>query len=149
MPTRRWIAALTSWCLLLGVYLALEGQIAADELAAGAIAAAAGTALAEVLHRRSHRELCPLRLPWPRLLGQTAMSLVTDTFAVGWILTWRRPPAGVVLAESFTQPPGPCRQAACRAVLVLCRSVAPATFAIGVLDHRGQLLLHHLTGDGA
>jgi multisubunit Na+/H+ antiporter MnhE subunit len=136
------------WVLLMSFWVVLDNSIDADELLAGAGAAALGALLAEfALYQAAMR--FRMRLGWliPALSlpGQVA----SDT-AIVFAALWRRlargeqPPSGfrqVPLAYgSSTTAEGETR----RVLLVGGASVAPNSFALGLDAERGVMVIHQL-----
>ncbi len=144
MGIERWAGPVATWCLLLGLYLVLEGAISSDEMVAGALAAAVATVLAVTVRRISDQSFSFRRIQWFHLLGQTTKALVMDTLRVAMALIRAAPTPGVIAQEVFRSRERDPEDAANRALLVLSRSIAPNSYVIAVPDHQHELLLHRL-----
>lgn len=145
MAAKRLLLWLANGVLLAGLYLALSGQTAADEIAAAAIIAMVAAALAEILRRTGERVLHFRRIGWLQLIGGTAFALGRDVMRVGTVLASVRPTQGAFERQPFAEHhTAPAAQAGWRAVLVLASSLTPSSFVIWPLPAHRQLLLHRL-----
>jgi multisubunit Na+/H+ antiporter MnhE subunit len=144
---RRLAAWLLWWVLLMSLWIILDDSIAADELLAGAGAAALGACLAEMAgYQAATRVRIRIRwlIPALRLPGQ----VVRDTVIVFAVL-WRRLARGQEPPSGFRELPvryadntaaGKTR----RALQVGGQSVAPNTFALGIDRDRDVMVVHQL-----
>lgn len=144
MKIEQWAAPLAIWCVLLGVYLVLTGETSADEVVAGALASAAATLLAILMHRIAARHFKFRQVRWKHLVVSTANSLITDTARVAVSLLRPSPPSGGFVRRTMASHGRDAEQAACRAVLVLAGSMTPNAYVIWELDSKGEWLLHRL-----
>jgi multisubunit Na+/H+ antiporter MnhE subunit len=135
------------WVLLMSFWVVLDNSIDADELLAGAGAAALGAVLAEfALYQAATRFRMRLRwlIPALSLPGQVA----SDT-AIVFAALWRRLARGEQPPSGFRQVPvrygsntaeGETR----RVLLVGGMSVAPNSFALGFDAERDVMVIHQL-----
>jgi multisubunit Na+/H+ antiporter MnhE subunit len=148
---RRIAAALLWWVLLMSFWVILDDSFAADELLAGAGAAAIGAFLAELaahqgasqVRLRAEWLLPALRLPW---------MLIRDTGVVGLVLLRRLtrgelPPSGF-RERPVTYGPDSAEGKTRRSLLIGGLSVAPNSFVLGLDKETNVMVVHELvTGD--
>jgi len=131
-------------------WVVLDNSIAADELLAGAGAAALGAFLAElVLHQAATR--FRMRVEWlvPALSlpGQVAR----DT-AIVFAALWRRLARGEEPASGFRELPvrygtDTAEGVTRRVLLIGGRSVAPNAFVLGIDPDRSVMVMHQLVAN--
>jgi multisubunit Na+/H+ antiporter MnhE subunit len=146
-PAARAGAWLAWWLVLMSFWVALDDSLAADELLAGAGAAAIAALAADLA---CHQAAARVRMRWRwlgpalRLPGQVAGDTVT-VYAV----LWRRLARGEQPGSGFVTEPvrygddtaeGMTR----RVLLIGARSVAPNEFALGIDAETNTMLLHRL-----
>jgi multisubunit Na+/H+ antiporter MnhE subunit len=133
--------------LLMSFWIVLDDSLATDELLAGAGAAALGATLAELVSHQSGLRF-RMRIEWlaaaVRLPGQVAR----DTWTV-FAALWRQVAGGEQPRSGFravpVSPAGDNDEDRTRRVLqVWQRSVAPNSFALGIDQDRGVMIVHHL-----
>jgi multisubunit Na+/H+ antiporter MnhE subunit len=147
---RRVVVAATTWLLLLGLWILVDGVVGKQELVVGAVAAAVGALFAGAVARATKFHV---RLPgwWGRAVLALPARLVTDQglliAAVGSALRGRGPRSDVVTVGVPAER-SEARRAGARATAVMVLTATPNTVVIGE-DGRGQLLVHRLvpTGD--
>jgi multisubunit Na+/H+ antiporter MnhE subunit len=135
------------WVLLMSFWVVLDNSIDADELLAGAGAAALGAFLAEfALYQAGTR--FRMRLGWLIPALSLPGQLASDT-AIVFAALWRRlargeqPPSGfrqVPVAYGSSTAEGETR----RVLLVGGASVAPNSFALGLDAERDVMVIHQL-----
>ena len=139
----RTAARLVGWWLVLwGVWLLYVGQHHAQEVVAGAVAAALSTALALGVARaaRSRYRLDPQpltrawRLPW---------NVVRDFAVVSIALVHGRPRGAWETIELPVRGDDP-RSAGRRALLAVLASIAPNTYLVDIDRERGVAHVHNL-----
>jgi hypothetical protein len=140
---RRIATGLLWWVLLMSFWVILDDSFAADELLAGAGAAAIGAFLAELaayqgasqVRLRVEWFLPALRLPW---------MLIRDTGVVGLVLL-RRLTRGELPPSGFRERPVTYGR---RSLLIGGLSVAPNSFVLGLDKETNVMVVHELvTGD--
>ena len=145
--TRRAGAWLAWWVLLMSFWVMLDDSIAADELLAGAGAAALAAFLAELVTYQAAARV-RIRAPWLaraiRLPGQVAGDTVI-IFAALWrrLAHGEQPPSGFrVLPVRYggDTAAGSTR----RALVIGSASLAPNTIAAGLDAGTGTMVVHQL-----
>jgi hypothetical protein len=139
---------LAAWVLFVGFYLLMAGQLAAAELSAGAIIAAA-TVCFVLLCRRGEERGFRFRAPWVRLAGRVSVALVLDSMRVGGVLLRaliRRPvgTVGVVRRLPFHHGGDRPHAAARRALVTLAASIAPNGYVLELPEDEDALPIHRL-----
>jgi multisubunit Na+/H+ antiporter MnhE subunit len=150
-PAARIGAWLVWWVLLMSLWVMLDDSLAADELLAGAGAAAIAALVAELATYQAATRF-RMRIGWlgPALLlpGQVAADLVTVYAAL-----WRRLVRGEQPDSAFVTEPvrygddtpaGVTR----RVLLIGGRSIAPNAFALGIDRGSETMVLHQLVVKG-
>jgi multisubunit Na+/H+ antiporter MnhE subunit len=138
------------WALLMALWIIADDSVAADELLAGAGAAALAALLAEVVgHQAATRPW--LRRAWLGPALRLPVDVARDTGVV-FIALWHRLAHGEVPRSAFLELPaqfGPQTNqgAARRALLVAGRSLAPNRLALGLDAQRNVLVVHQLVAD--
>jgi multisubunit Na+/H+ antiporter MnhE subunit len=144
-------AWLVWWVLLMSLWVMLDDSLAADELLAGAGAAAIAALVAELAgYQAATRFRMRLRwlVPALRLPGQVADDMVTVYAAL-----WRRLIRGEQPNSAFVTervrfgddtPAGVTR----RVLLIGGRSIAPNAFALGIDRGSETMVLHQLVVEG-
>lgn len=131
----------------MALWVVLDDSVAADELIAGAAAAAISAAIAEMACRQAGgqiriraRWLVPaLRLPW-LLCRDTGL-----VFAALWLQQVRgREPLSRFCEEPARYGPDTAEGRTRRSLLVGGLSVAPTRLALGLDRERGTVVLHEL-----
>ena len=143
MSVREILCVVLTWGTLSGVYLVLVGQASRDELVAGAVIAAVGTALSLAVRLGSG---CRFRLGpsvWLRPVTAAMYAVPRDIALVGWNLARPRPRGGR-LEEQPLQAAGRDETSE-RAVQMLATSFAPNRYVVGLVKG-GRVLTHRLTG---
>lgn len=128
-------------------WVILDYSVAADELLAGAGAAALGALLAELAgHQAATRFRMRIRWAGPALglPGQVARDTVIVFAAL-----WRRLAHGVQPASGFREVPAryggtTAEDQTRRFLLIGARSVAPNSFALGIDQDRDVMVVHQL-----
>ncbi len=144
---RRVGAWLAWWVVLMSFWVVLDNSIAADELLAGAGAAALAASLAELALFQAGTRF-RMRAGWVvpalRLPGQVAR----DT-ALVFAALWRQLARGEEPASGFRELPvrygGDTGEGVTRRVLLIGgRSLAPNTFVLGIDSRRSVMVIHQL-----
>ncbi|HTX27078.1 MAG TPA: hypothetical protein VME19_08690 [Streptosporangiaceae bacterium] len=150
-PAARIGAWLAWWVLLLSLWVMLDDSLAADELLAGAGAAAIAALVAEVAtYQAAARFRMRIRwlLPALRLPGQVAGDMVTVYAALWRRLVRGEQPDSAFVAERVRYgddtPAGVTR----RVLLIGGRSIAPNAFALGIDRGSETMVLHQLVVKG-
>jgi hypothetical protein len=132
---------------MMALWIIVDDSLAADELLAGAAAAALAATLAELAGHQSGVRL-QARAGWVRPALHLPAAVARDTWTVFGAL-WRQvvrreqPPSGfsvVDVAAGDRTPEARTR----RALLVAGRSVAPNTLVLGIDADRGVMVVHQL-----
>lgn len=140
-------AWLVWWVSLMALWIIADDSVAADELLAGAGAAALAAVLAEVAgHQAATRPR--LRITWLRPALRLPVHVARDT-AVVFVALWRMIVRGEAPRSAFLEVPVRFGQhtnegAARRALLVAGRSLAPNRLALGLDAQRNVLVVHQL-----
>ncbi len=145
------------WVLLMAFWIIVDDKLAADELLAGAGAAALAASLAELAGYQANTRL-RLRIAWLRPAIRLPADVIRDTGIVFGAL-WRRLTQGQEPAGGFSELPvrfgdQSIEAKARRALLVGGKSVAPNTFVLGLDPERQVMVVHQLVraqaqkGDG-
>jgi|SRR5579883_3153546 len=145
MASERWIVPIVTWCLSWGLYLVLAGQPSLDEILAGALTGAVAVLLSIVTRHTAERRLSFRRVGWRQLILDTAIALAADTLKVAVALLRISPPMGAFEQTATSSHGSEAERAACNAVLVLSKSIAPNAYVIWGVDHDERLLIHHLS----
>jgi multisubunit Na+/H+ antiporter MnhE subunit len=146
-PIRRAGAWLAWWILLMSFWVILDDSLAADELLAGAGAAALGATLAELVGNQSGLRF-RIRIEWLGPVLRLPAQVARDTWIV-FAALWRRvahgeePDSGFV-AVPVRQPGAPAADRSWRALEVWRLSVAPNSFALGLDQDRDVVIVHQL-----
>ncbi|MHB8504939.1 MAG: hypothetical protein ACYDEN_04360 [Acidimicrobiales bacterium] len=135
------------WTLLMAFWVWVDDSVALPELLAGAAAAAIGATVAELVQHQSGLHFRP-RIEWVAPAVGLPARLVRD-LAVVLVALWRRvahgedPPSRVtVLPVAYGEdtPEGMTR----RLLIIGGTSFTPATFALGLDEELGGLVVHQL-----
>ncbi|MBO0833760.1 MAG: Na+/H+ antiporter subunit E [Actinobacteria bacterium] len=138
------------WVLLMTLWIIADDSVAADELLAGAGAAALAALLAEVAGYQAETRL-RLRAAWLSAALRLPADVARDTGVVSMAL-WRRLAHGEAPRSAFVEVPvrsGPRtgEGATRRALLIAGRSLAPNRLALGLDAERNVLVVHQLVAD--
>jgi multisubunit Na+/H+ antiporter MnhE subunit len=148
---RRAAAWLGWWIVLMSLWVALDDSVAADELLAGAGAAAISALLAEMAFHQAAL-LLRFRLAWLLPALPLPWRVVADTVIVYRAL-WRKlaygedPRGG--FAEERVEPGADGPEGTVRRTLIIgIRSFTPNGFALGIDAERGVMVVHELVSGG-
>jgi multisubunit Na+/H+ antiporter MnhE subunit len=145
--TRRVGSWLVWWVLMMSLWVMLDDSISTDELLAGGGAAALAALLAELVCYQAGARF-RMRIEWVipalSLPGQVVRDLVT-VYAALWrrLVRGEQPPSAFLeLPAHFGDhsPQGVTR----RTLLIGGTSVAPNTFALGIDEGSGVMVVHRL-----
>jgi multisubunit Na+/H+ antiporter MnhE subunit len=148
LPLARRVGAwVTWWVLLMSFWVIVDDSIAADELLAGAGAAAIGASLAELVTYQAATRL-RVRIEWAAQALRLPGEVARDTGIV-FAALWRRlargeePPSGFrVLPARYGDDTAGGKTR--RALLVGGSSFAPNSFALGIDRDRDVIVIHQL-----
>ena len=144
---RRVGAWIVWWVLLMSFWVIVDDSIALDELLVGAIAAALGALVAELVTHQAKTRF-RMRIEWLIPALGLPRQVVRDTVIV-FAALWRRLAHGQEPDSGFREVParygsetaeGKTR----RVLLIGGRSVAPNAFALGIDAGRDVMLIHQL-----
>lgn len=148
---QRFAAWLAWWVVLMSLWVAVDDSFAADELIAGALAAAVAALVAEVAGRQAGARL-HVRPGWLlralRLPGEVAVDTLRVFALLARVLLRRQPPPRGTFREIPVRygddtPPGVTR----RVLLTAGRSLSPNAFVVGFDAERDAMLVHELVRD--
>jgi multisubunit Na+/H+ antiporter MnhE subunit len=144
---RRAAVWLVWWALLMSLWVIQDDSLQADELLAGAGAAAIAATLAELAGYQASTRL-RMRVEWLGPAFRLPGGLVRDT-AVVFAALWRQIVRGQPPNSGFREVPvrfggQSIEDKSRRALLVGGNSVAPNTFALGLDRGREVMVVHHL-----
>jgi multisubunit Na+/H+ antiporter MnhE subunit len=147
LAARRIGAWLVWWVLLMSFWVVLDDSIAADELLAGAGAAALGAFLAELIGHQAAARF-RMRIEWLVPALSLPVQVARDTVIVFGAL-WRRLVHGTLPPSGFREVPvrygGETAEDRTRRVLLIGgHSVAPNSFALGIDQERAAMVIHQL-----
>jgi multisubunit Na+/H+ antiporter MnhE subunit len=139
------------WILLMSGWIMLDNSLHADELLAGAGAAALAAGIAEVAGYQAATRPRP-QIEWLVPAWRLPVNLLRDTGILSAAL-WRRLAHGADPDSEFREIPvryGPHSMAGLtrRALLTAGKSFAPNTFVLGLESERGVLVVHQLVPEG-
>lgn len=138
---------LTWWVLLMAFWVILDDSVAADELLAGAGAAALGAFLAELAAHQTgtrFRMRAAWLVPAFRLPADVARDTLIVLAALARRLTRGQEPASAFRDVPVRPGPDTAEGATRRALLVGGRSLAPNTFVLGIDHDRAVMVVHEL-----
>jgi multisubunit Na+/H+ antiporter MnhE subunit len=153
LPLPRRVASwLVWWVLLMALWVWFDDSLLTAELIAGAIVAALGAALVELVQYQTESHV-RIRSEWLGRLVQLPWEVARDTFVVFAALAVKivrgtDPPSG--FEEIPTRYGDDSFEAATRrAFLVGTTSLAPNTFALGIDRTRDVMVVHRLVGSAS
>lgn len=135
------------WVLLMSFWVVLDDSIAVDELLAGAGAAALGAFLAELIGHQAATRF-RMRIEWLVPALSLPVQVARDTVIIFGAL-WRRLAHGTLPPSGFREVPvryggDTAEDRTRRTLLIGGRSVAPNSFALGIDEERGVMVIHQL-----
>ena len=133
------------WVLLMSFWVIMDDSVALDELLAGAVAAALGATLAELVSYQSGLRFRP-RAEWISPAFRLPADVARDTWVV-FAALWRRLARGEEPRSGFLAVParaGGDEDRTRRVLLVWRRSIAPNSLALGLDPGRDVLVVHRL-----
>jgi len=128
-------------------WVVLDDSIAVDELLAGAGAAALGAFLAELIGHQAATRF-RMRIEWLVPALSLPVQVARDTVIIFGAL-WRRLAHGTLPPSGFREVPvryggDTAEDRTRRTLLIGGRSVAPNSFALGIDEERGVMVIHQL-----
>jgi multisubunit Na+/H+ antiporter MnhE subunit len=139
------------WVLLMSLWIMLDDSLAADELLAGAGAAAIAALVAEVASYQAATRF-RMRIRWLvpalRLPGQVVRDMVTVYAALWRRLTRGEQPDSAFVTEPVRFGDDTAAGVTRRVLLIGGRSVAPNAFALGIDRGTETMVLHQLVAEG-
>jgi multisubunit Na+/H+ antiporter MnhE subunit len=140
------------WVLLMAFWVWIDDSLALAELIAGAIVAAAGATVAEVVQYQAGSHI-RVRAEWLAKVLQLPLQIAQDTVILLAAL-WRKVVSGIDPPSGFevlpVAPGDDSAEAKTRRALILgAKSVSPNTYALGLDRERKLMIVHHLVMAGA
>ena len=139
------------WVLLMSLWIMLDDSLAADELLAGAGAAAIAALVAEVASYQAATRF-RMRIRWLvpalRLPEQVVRDMVTVYAALWRRLTRGEQPDSAFVTEPVRFGDDTAAGVTRRVLLIGGRSVAPNAFALGIDRSTETMVLHQLVAEG-
>jgi multisubunit Na+/H+ antiporter MnhE subunit len=140
-------AWLTWWVVLMSFWIMLDDSLSADELLAGAGAAALAATFAELVSYQAATRF-RMRFGWLaaalRLPGQVASDMVTVYGALWRRLARDEQPDSAFVTEPVRFGDDTAEGVTRRALLIGGRSLAPNAFALGIDSATDTMVLHEL-----
>jgi multisubunit Na+/H+ antiporter MnhE subunit len=146
-PARRVASFLIWWALLMAFWVWTDDSVALPELLVGAVAAALGALLAEVVQYQADTHV-RIRAEWVAPAFRLPVEIVRDLGVVLRAL-WRRLLCGEEPRSGFVEVPvrpggDAVDDVTRRALIMVGTSVAPNTLVLGIERDREVMIVHHL-----